>query len=210
MSTITLSIDGKVYEARPGASVLETALSHGIYIPHLCHDPGLKPHGGCRLCLVAIRGARGFPAACTTQVTEGMVVITAGGALDLVRRDTLELLLTEHPLDCLSCAKNQGCELQRAAAFIGGATRALRPIRAPGRGVEGFPHFNLERDYCILCQKCVRTCDEIAHKNLLTVVNRGAESRVDTYASWEQMTESCANCLECVKRCPTAALRPLL
>jgi len=209
MTVITLSIDGCEVKAQPGASVLETALSHDIYIPHLCHDLELKPHGGCRLCLVAIQGMRGFPTACTTQVAEGMVVATMGVELERVRRDTLELLLTEHPLDCLSCVKNQNCDLQKVAAYIGGVTRVLRRKQVSGRGIELTPCFGLDREYCVLCQKCVRTCDEIAQKHLLTVVNRGADSRVATFASQEQMAATCADCKECVKRCPTAALRPL-
>jgi len=209
MSKISLNIDGRELEAHQGASVLETALAHGIYIPHLCHDPELKPHGGCRLCLVAVRGAKGFPAACTTQIADGMVVVTAGEELERVRRDVLELLLTEHPMDCLSCAKNQHCALQKAAAHIGGVARTLRRTQVAGRGVELTPCFNLDRDYCILCQKCVRACDEIAHKRLLVVANRGATSQITTFMSVEQMTATCENCRECLKRCPTAALRPL-
>ncbi|MCL2149695.1 MAG: 2Fe-2S iron-sulfur cluster-binding protein [Dehalococcoidia bacterium] len=209
MPKISLCIDGREIEAAAGASLLETALEHGIYIPHLCHDPDLKPHGGCRLCLVAVRGARGFPAACTTQVADGMVVTTTGAELDQVRRDMLEILLTEHPLDCLSCAKNQHCALQTAAAYIGDVRRNLRRTGTPGQGAEFTPCFVLGRDYCILCQKCVRACDEIAHKKLLTVVGRGGLSRVAIFASQAELVAACSDCLECVKRCPTAALRPL-
>lgn len=209
MSKISLNIDGRELRANAGTNILETALAHGLYLPHLCHDPELKPHGGCRLCLVAVRGARGFLPACTTQVAEGMVVTTSGAALDKVRRDILELILTEHPLDCLSCVKNQHCALQRAAAYIGGMGRILRHTRRSSWEAELTPYFSLEYDYCVHCQKCVRTCAEIAQKHLLTVVNRGAESRIATFESKEQMTVACADCLACVKRCPTAALRAL-
>jgi len=209
MSRITISIDGRELQANPGANVLETALAHGIYIPHLCNDPELKPQGCCRLCLVSVRGARGFPAACTAQVTDGMVVITAGAELEQVRRDALELLLAEHPMDCLCCMKNQRCDLQAAAAHIGGLERTLRRVWTSGRGIEHTPCFRLERDYCVLCQKCVRTCDEIAEKHLLAVVNRGAHSQIATFENRELMAAACASCQECVKRCPTAALQPL-
>lgn len=209
MAKIALSIDGRELNANPGDSVLDVALSHDIYIPHLCHDPVLKPHGGCRLCLVSIQGAKGFRASCITQVADGMAVTTSGVELELLRRDMLELILAEHPLDCLSCVKNQRCDLQKVAAYIGGATRSLRRTRTSASGKKITPCFSMERDYCILCQKCVRTCDELVQKRLLTVVNRGAESAVSTFANQAQITDTCASCLECVKRCPTAALRPL-
>ncbi len=209
MPKITINIDGREFQVNSGTSVLETALSHGIYIPHLCYDAALKAHGCCRLCLVSVRGARGFPAACTTQVTDGMVVATVGAELEQVRRDALELLLTEHPMDCLCCVKNQHCDLQVAAAHIGGVERTLRRTWTSSRGIELTPCFSLERDYCVLCQKCVRTCDEIVKKHLLAVVNRGALSQITTFESRELMAAACASCLECVKKCPTAALRPL-
>ena len=202
-----LNIDGQKLSAEPGANVLETALANDIYIPHLCHDAELRPYGGCRLCLVVVVGARGFQAACTTIVAEGMVITTNNAELERVRRDTLELLLAEHPLDCLVCVRNQHCELQKAVAYIGGATRNLRRTNLNEHSVELMPSFSLTREYCVLCQKCVRACDEIARKKLLTVVDRGAKSHVATFAGQTKMMDACAHCLECVKRCPTAALQ---
>ena len=204
---VTFTIDGHSIGARPDTSLLEAALLHGIYIPHLCYDKDLKPHGGCRLCIVEVKGMKGLPAACTTAVAQGMSVTTSSAAVTRVRRDTLELLLAEHPLDCLTCVKNQQCELQRVVAHVGGLERTLRRTGGASRIDDMTPYFNYDRDYCILCQKCVRACDEVVKKDIITIINRGSESRVATFSDREQTSAVCRDCLECVKRCPTAALR---
>ena len=204
---VTLLLDGHEIKAHAGESVLEAALAHGIYIPHLCHDQDLKPHGACRLRIVEIKGMKGFPAACATEAAEGMVVNTSSAGLDRVRRDTLELMLTEHPLDCLTCTANQRCELQKAVAHIGGLTRTLRRTGKSNQMEALTPFFGIDRDYCILCQKCVRACEEIARKNILTVIHRGAECRIASFAGEAEKNSACRDCLECVKKCPTAALK---
>ena len=204
---VTLTIDGHHISARPGTSVLEAALLHGVYIPHLCYDKDLKPHGGCRLCIVEIKGMKGLPAACATAVAESMSVTTFSPAVNLVRRDTLELLLAEHPLDCLTCIKNQQCELQKVVAQVAGLERTLRRTGKPEDIDDLTPYFSYDRSYCILCQKCVRACDEVVKKDIITIINRGSESRVATFAGEAEKALACPDCLECVKRCPTAALR---
>jgi NADH dehydrogenase/NADH:ubiquinone oxidoreductase subunit G len=207
MSKISLVIDGQPVSAHPGESVLEAALAHGIDIPHLCYDRDLEPFGGCRLCIVEISGMKGLPASCTTEAVNGMVVSISSPELERVRRDTLELLLAGHPQDCLTCAAGRDCELQKVAAGMGAAGRTLRRLNDYRRLEELTPFFDIDRDYCILCQKCVRACDEVAHKNILAVVDRGARSRVVSYAGQEEKISACPDCLECVKRCPTAALK---
>jgi formate dehydrogenase alpha subunit len=203
-----LTINGHGVTARPGMSVLEAALAADIYIPHLCHDPDLKPHAGCRLCLVEIQGMRGLPASCTTLAAEGMTVKTMSADLDQARHDTLELILAEHPQDCLTCIKNQKCELQRVVAHLGPATRQLRRVGQAEKIDETNPVFSIDHSYCILCQKCVRTCDEIAHAGILAVINRGPKSKIASFAGLAEMTAVCPSCGECVKRCPVAAIRP--
>ncbi len=207
MSRINLTIDGQEITAQTGESVLEAAIKHGIHIPHLCYDRDLKPFGGCRLCIVEIKGAKGFPASCTTQVTENMVVTTNSPELERVRRDTLELLLAEHPRECLTCRVSRECELQETVASMGKAARILRHAGVTRQAEELTPFFDIDRDYCVLCQKCVRACNEIAHKNILAITGRGAESQVVSYASQEEVLANCPECLECLKRCPTAALK---
>jgi predicted molibdopterin-dependent oxidoreductase YjgC len=205
---INLTVDNKAVKARPGSNVLEAALEAGIYIPNLCYHPDLKPYGGCRMCLVEIQGMRGLPAACTTLVTEGMVVKTYGSELDHVRRDTLQLLMANHPSDCLACIKNQRCELQKVAAYLGVTQRTMRHT-APGRVVdESNPFFKMDRNYCILCARCTRTCDEITCVNAIDLVSRGDDTRVSLFGDQPFMESICRSCGECVARCPVGALVP--
>ena len=105
MNEISINIDGRIIKARPDMTVLEAALKNGIYIPYLCYSPDLKPHGGCRLCIVEIAGEKGLPTSCTTPVSEGMVVRTSTPDIDEVRSNIIELILADHPLDCLTCVK---------------------------------------------------------------------------------------------------------
>ena len=116
---INLTINGQVITADKGITVLEAAQAAQIYIPTLCADPDLEPYGGCRLCVVEIEGLRGLPTACTTLATDGMVVHTETPAVNEVRTTVTELLISDHPVDCLTCPQNQQCELQKVAAYLG-------------------------------------------------------------------------------------------
>jgi NADH dehydrogenase/NADH:ubiquinone oxidoreductase subunit G len=162
-------------------TVLQAALAAGIYIPSLCYSPDLAPHGGCRLCIVEIEGMSGMPAACTTAVSDGMAVRTSSEELDRVRRDIVELLLADHPADCLACVKNQRCELQKAAAYLGISERRLAQTKRAIAVDDSNPFFKLDRNYCIMCQKCTRTCDEISCVNAIEVIGRGYDSRIGTF-----------------------------
>jgi predicted molibdopterin-dependent oxidoreductase YjgC len=151
---------------------------------------------------------RGLPTACTTKVAEGMAVKTYGAELDQVRRDTLQLLLANHPIDCLACIKNQRCELQKVAAYIGVTERTLRRTSLPKVVDESNPFFKLDRNYCILCGRCTRTCDEITCVNAIEMVSRGDDTRVSTFGDQPFMESICRSCGECVTRCPVGALVP--
>ncbi len=189
-------------------TVLEAARANGIYIPALCYDPDLEPHGGCRLCIVEIEGKRDMPTACTTPVCEGMVVKTSTSEVDKVRRNTLELILADHPKDCDDCTKNKRCELQDAAEYLG-ITEGHLPRTAVERPADDSnPFFRLDRNYCILCQRCTRTCDEITGVNAIEIINRGFDSQVSTFGDKPFMESICRSCGECVVRCPVAALVP--
>jgi formate dehydrogenase alpha subunit len=206
VNEISINIDGRIIKASPGMTVLEAALANGIYIPYLCYSPDLKPHGGCRRCIVEIEGIPGMPASCTTPVSEGRVVKTSTPDIDEVRRNILELILADHPLDCLTCVKNQRCELQKVAAYLGINERQL-PHNDRNMPVDDSnPFFNIDRNYCILCQKCTRTCDEITCVNAIEIINRGYESHIGTFGDKPIMKSNCQSCGECVVRCPTAAL----
>jgi len=206
MDEIRLNIDGQEVCARSGMTVLEAALEAGIYIPTLCYDPDLEPHGGCRLCIVEIEGMSGMPTACTTPVANGMVVKTSTKEVNQVRLDIVELILADHPLDCLTCVKNQQCELQRVAAYLGITERRLDRMATERKVDDSNPFFTLDRNYCVLCQRCTRTCYEITCVNAIEIIDRGYESHVGTFGDKPLMQSICQSCGECVIRCPVAAL----
>ena len=206
MEEISLNINGREVKAKPGMTVLEAARENGIYIPALCYDPDLEPHGGCRLCIIDIEGMRGMPTACTTPVTDGMIIQTSTPEINQVRLNTIELILADHPTDCLTCAKNQRCELQEVAAYLGITERRLRPTATERPVDDSNPFFTLDRNYCILCQNCTRTCDEVTGVNAIEIINRGFDSRVSTFGDKPLMESICQSCGECVVRCPVAAL----
>ena len=141
MEEIKFTIDGRELTAKPGQSVLEAALAAGIYIPNLCYDPKLEPYGGCRLCVIAVEGMRGLPTACTTKVAPGMEVRSETPEVHQVRKITMELLVADHPLECLTCSLNQRCDLQKAAAYLGVDQSRMRRSERPMPADESNPFF---------------------------------------------------------------------
>jgi len=125
---VKITIDGREIEAAAGATVLDAATEAGIYIPHLCHSPGIKPYGACRMCIVEIQGMRGLPASCTTIVTDGMVVTNDSERVNKVRRVNCELMISDHPQECLTCASSKCCELQEVASFLGISEQRFKPL----------------------------------------------------------------------------------
>jgi formate dehydrogenase (NADP+) alpha subunit len=206
--TTHIIIDGKRVSATPGQTVLEVAQSAGIYIPTLCHHEDLKPYGGCRVCVVEIEGMRGLPTSCTTPAANGMKVHTDSEAVNNSRRVTIELLLAEHPNECLTCSANLNCELQKVAAFLG-ITRSLLPASVRGYPIDDSnPFFYLDRDKCILCARCTRTCNEITCVGAIDMANRGYSMKVATFGDGKLLDSICQSCGECVAHCPTGALAP--
>jgi len=208
MESVFLTINGKRIEAKSGMTVLEAARKAGIYIPTLCYDEDLEPYGACRLCVVEIENMRGLPTSCTTPVTDGMVVHTETPAVTEVRRMALELLIADHPADCLTCIKNQNCDLQKVAAYLG-ITDSLFTRSLPRHEVDtSNPFFSFDRNKCILCAKCVRTCDEITGVGAIDLINRGYQTQVATFGNRPLLESICKSCGECMIRCPTGALAP--
>ncbi len=205
---VKLIINGRQVTAENGTTVLKAAKAAGIYIPTLCADPDLEPHGGCRLCIVEVEGMRDMPTACTTTIRNGMVVHTETDNVKKTRRAILEMLMADHPTDCLTCVKNQRCELQEAAAYLGITERHLPATYAERPVDDSNPFFTLDHNYCILCQRCTRTCDEVTMVNAIEVLNRGYYSKVGTLGDKPLMESICKSCGECVVRCPVAALVP--
>ncbi|MEJ2131370.1 MAG: 2Fe-2S iron-sulfur cluster-binding protein, partial [Gammaproteobacteria bacterium] len=204
---VSLEIDGHRVTVPAGTSILRAAGEAGVGIPKLCSTDRLEAFGSCRLCLVEIEGVAGTPSSCTTPVAEGMVVSTQSERLARLRRGVMELYISDHPLDCLTCAANGDCELQDMAGVVG-----LREVRY-GDGVghldaekdESNPYFTFDPSKCIVCSRCVRACDEIQGTLALTIDGRGFESHV-AVSTDDFFDSECVSCGACVQACPTATL----
>jgi len=206
--TITLTIDGNPISVPDGTSIMAAAMMLGTEIPKLCATDMLEPFGSCRLCLVEIEGRRGTPASCTTPVEEGMVVHTQTKRLADLRRGVMELYISDHPLDCLTCSANGDCELQDMAGAVG-----LREVRYGYEGANHLdapkdisnPYFTFEDSKCIVCSRCVRACEEVQGTFALTIQGRGFDSRVSP-GGLDFFGSECVSCGACVQACPTATL----
>jgi len=209
VNRLTITIDGKPVEADEGATVLEAALAADIYIPHLCHSPGLKPYGACRMCIVEIDGMRGMPSSCTTAAVDGMVVRSDVEQVNKVRKMTCEMLISDHPLTCLTCQANQDCRLQTTAAYLGiQESRLRRMIREPKPEEDkSNPFYTRDLGKCILCGNCTRACHELRAVGAIEIAGRGYQSRVAAFGDAPVIESSCVSCGECVDRCPVAALK---
>ncbi|WP_186388215.1 formate dehydrogenase subunit alpha [Stappia sp. TSB10P1A] len=220
--TVTLTIDGFEVTVPEGTSVMRASMETGIQIPKLCATDMVDAFGSCRLCLVEIEGRRGTPASCTTPVEPGMVVRTQTGRLKQLRRGVMELYISDHPLDCLTCAANGDCELQDMAGVVG-----LRDVRyghdgdnhvkaRDGLGEvnarwmpkdESNPYFTYDPSKCIVCSRCVRACEEVQGTFALTIEGRGFDSRVSPGMHEDFLSSECVSCGACVQACPTATLQ---
>jgi formate dehydrogenase major subunit len=205
---VTLQIDGQSITVPQGTSVMRAAALLGERIPKLCATDTLKAFGSCRLCLVEIEGRKGYPASCTTEVTDGMKVRTRSDKLMQLRRGVVDLYLSDHPLDCDTCPANNHCELQDAARAVGlAATTYGEGCSNRGQPAdESNPYFNFNPDLCIACSRCVRACDETQGTLALTIQGRGFASKVSASAAESFMDSECVSCGACVEACPTAAL----
>lgn len=207
--TVTLTIDGRRVSAPAGTSIMRAARSLGTSIPKLCATDSLEAFGSCRVCLVEIEGRSGTPASCTTPVAEGMVVRTQSAKLARLRRNVVELYISDHPLDCLTCAANGNCELQDVAGSVG-----LRDVRYGDAGENHLdlpcdssnPYFDFDPSKCIVCSRCVRACDEVQGTLALTVEGRGFASKIAASQAQPFLESECVSCGACVQACPTAAL----
>jgi len=206
---ITLTIDGYSVTVPLGTSVMRAAAENAINIPKLCATDSLEPFGSCRLCLVEIEGRRGYPASCTTPAEAGMVVRTQSPKLQEVRKGVMELYISDHPLDCLTCPANGNCELQDMAGVTG-----LREVRYGYEGEnhlklgkdESNPYFTFDSSKCIVCNRCVRACEETQGTFALTISGRGFDARVSAGQDQSFMESECVSCGACVEACPTATL----
>lgn len=231
MDIVSLVIDGVEVKVEKGATVLDAANSAGIYIPTLCHHPDLAPFGACRLCVVEIESMRGMPTACTTPATDGMVVHTDTAAVNELRRTAVQLMLADHPSDCLicdrrercqpfdiclrsvavtdrcvTCPKNGNCELQKVVDYLGidelPFRRTIRLLPVDSSN----PFFDRDYNKCILCGRCVRMCDEVRGAGAIAFTFRGSRTSIGTAFDRPLQDSGCKFCGACVDACPTAAL----
>ena len=212
-SLVTLEIDGERVTVPSGTSLMRAAIDAGIQVPKLCATDSLEPFGSCRLCLVEIDGRKGYPASCTTPAEAGMKVRTQSPKLQQLRKGVMELYISDHPLDCLTCAANGDCELQDMAGVtglrsvrygVGGAKGGAHHLDA--KADESNPYFSYDPSKCIVCNRCVRACEETQGTFALTISGRGFESRVSPGQDQPFMDSECVSCGACVQACPTATL----
>ena len=218
---VTLEIDGRAVTVPEGTSIMRAAMELGTQIPKLCATDLIKPFGSCRLCIVEIEGRKGTPASCTTPVAEGLKVKTQSDRLMQLRRGVMELYISDHPLDCLTCAANGDCELQDMAGAVGlrevrygfeGMNHVL--ARKPDGSVNGCykpkdttnPYFTFDPAKCIVCLRCVRACEEVQGTFALTVDGRGFASQIAAGMDEGFLASECVSCGACVQACPTATL----
>jgi formate dehydrogenase major subunit len=218
--TVTLTIDGQAVTVPEGTSIMRAAMEMGTQIPKLCATDMVDAFGSCRLCLVEIEGRNGTPASCTTPVAAGMVVKTQTDRLKTIRKGVMELYISDHPLDCLTCSANGDCELQDMAGAVG-----LRDVRYGYVGDnhvapiikgdanpnwlpkdESNPYFTYDPSKCIVCSRCVRACEEVQGTFALTIAGRGFGSRVSAGMEESFLGSECVSCGACVQACPTATL----
>lgn len=207
MEMITLTINGQTVQAPKNATILEAARSAGIHIPTLCYHPELATEGACRLCVVEASGARTLVASCVYPVAEGMVVKTNTDKVRAARRMVVELLLANHPKDCLACQKSGDCELQNIAADLG-----LRKIRFEGGARKAHtidasnPCLVRDQEKCILCGRCIRVCRDVQGMSVYSFAERGFDTIVSTAFEQDLGKVECSYCGQCASVCPTGAI----
>ena len=210
MQSIKAILDGREITARPGQTILQAARANGMYIPALCDHPALSPFGACRVCLVEVEKNPKLLPACTTPLTEGMVIASRSPKGLEARRAVVELILVRHPLDCFSCPSNGKCELQNVAYELGITSSRFREDVDVQKGVhrieDANPFYVRDMDKCILCGRCVRACDELARYHAIDFQQRGVKTMVHPPIGRDLENSDCVFCGQCVQLCPVGAL----
>ena len=229
---ITISFDGVEVRTQPGKMVLEAAIDAGIYVPYLCYHPGMKPYAACRMCVVGVEGQRGFPAACTLPVQDGMMVRNTAPDVDQLRRSVMEMLIAEHPNGCLTChridicgpndvclrhvsvndrcvtcPKNERCELKDTVRYLG--MKLESPLGYKYRQIPlevGDPFYDRDYNLCIVCGRCVRACEELRGDDAIGFTERSGQALVGTSFGSSLLESGCEFCGSCIDVCPVGAL----
>ncbi|HOQ24612.1 MAG TPA: NADH-dependent [FeFe] hydrogenase, group A6 [Bacillota bacterium] len=207
METVRVTIDGQEVEVPSGSTILEAARIAGVDIPTLCYHPDLDVKAMCRVCVVEVVGARTLQAACTQPVSEGMIVKTSSPLAREARRMNVELILSNHPQDCLNCIRNQKCELQTLAEKLGiREQRFERRSRTKNNLDISSPSLVRDMEKCILCRRCVAVCQQVQGVSALGPINRGIDTIVAPVGGCELNSVACTLCGQCVHVCPVGAI----
>ncbi len=201
-----LTIDGKKCAGRPGQTILEVARENDVWIPTLCFDERLQPYGSCRVCLVEVEGARGLIPACAAEIASGMVVRTSSKRIESIRRTVIELLLSDHPVDCMTCESTGSCALQDLAYHYGIKESCFKGEVHSYHLVDDNPVIERDPEKCVLCGRCVRICDEVVGPRVLGFVGRGFDSTVNPPYDRSLEESPCLFCGQCISTCPVGAL----
>ncbi|MFZ5597069.1 MAG: 2Fe-2S iron-sulfur cluster-binding protein [Bacillota bacterium] len=206
MASVTLTINGKEVTVPKGTTVLDAAARAGIFIPTFCHDPEIARFGACRICVVEIPGMRNLPASCVTEATDGMVVETESPAVVEARKTILELLLANHPQDCLTCEKNGDCRLQDYAFRYGVKQTPFEGKKHEYPLDDSNPYIIRDLNKCILCGRCVRTCAQVEGRAVIDFTYRGFDTKVAPPMDTPLGESDCVYCGRCLSVCPVGAL----
>ncbi|RGX54992.1 ferredoxin [Anaerotruncus sp. AF02-27] len=202
---IHLTINGKAIEAPDGVTILEAARLYNIGIPSLCHLKDIHPYGSCRICVVEVEGMKNLAASCIVKAKEGMVVHTHSSKVRAARKVLYELLLSDHPKDCLNCTRNQNCELQELGYTLGVTESRLSGEMSPAK-VDVSPSITRDTSKCVLCRRCVTVCNRIQEVGAIGAQNRGFATVVSPAMGLPLDSTACAMCGQCTVVCPTGAL----
>ncbi|MDA3821673.1 MAG: 2Fe-2S iron-sulfur cluster-binding protein, partial [Bacteroidales bacterium] len=203
----TIEINNRQIKAKQGEMILDTLRREGIKVPTLCHISGLFPTGACRMCVVEVDGYNGLVPSCAMPVSEGMKIQTHSTKALKARKTIIELLLSDHPDDCLYCVRNGNCELQDLSEELAVRVRRFTGDKSTYEIDASSPSILRDPAKCILCGKCVRVCEEIQGVSAIDFVERGCKTEIGTAFNEGLNISSCINCGQCITACPTGALR---
>lgn len=206
MSDITLTINGRQVQVAAGTTVLQAAGKLGIDIPTFCYEKDLTAPGACRMCIVEVQGGRNLPASCVTPVAPGMVVETESPAVQEARKMVLELIIANHPLDCMTCQKAGNCKLQDYAYRYGVTGELFKGEQKQLPLDDSNPYIHRDMNKCILCGKCVATCQAIPERSVIDFAYRGFQTKIATPMDTELKDSTCVYCNRCVTVCPVGAI----
>ena len=206
-NSVSIEVNGRPVEAKQGETILTALKREGISVPTLCHVEGLPPTGACRLCVVELEGRPGLVPSCAFPVADGMKILTHSPRAIQARKTVVELLLADHPDDCLYCPRNGNCQLQDLAAELGVRKRRYQGAKNHAYIDVSSPSIVRDPDKCILCGRCVRVCEEVQGVSAIDFIGRGSKTKIGTAFDGGLNVSSCINCGQCIVVCPTGALQ---